>query len=210
MIWLFVLTSSLWLFWTDDSAVNMYILHSGNSLIWIQVIVNALYLVNVKLTSVFHCRPWGIFRNRSRNTYLYSLLLSLQPLFPGLNPYLDEGCQHPPLRTVVDTCAAQLLYECQSELLSYFTELIQIRCTVAWPRVLTGFFCCCYRMSIISHRETLCLCSLNRCSYLPLQPTLQKLPLLLAKVQILKILETAFLCLLSMAVLSVEGLTTAE
>lgn len=140
MIWLFVLTSSLWLFWTDDSAVNMYILHSGNSLIWIQVIVNALYLVNVKLTSVFHCRPWGIFRNRSRNTYLYSLLLSLQPLFPGLNPYLDEGCQHPPLRTVVDTCAAQLLYECQSELLSYFTELIQIRCTVAWPRVLTGFF----------------------------------------------------------------------
>lgn len=27
-------------FWIDDSAVNMYILHSGNSLIWIQVIVN--------------------------------------------------------------------------------------------------------------------------------------------------------------------------
>lgn len=138
MIWFFVLTSSLWFFWTDDSAVNMYILHSGNSLIWIQVIVNAFYLVNVKLTSVFPWRIWGIFRNWYRNTYLYSLLLSLQPLFPGSIPYLD-GYQQP-LRTVVDTCAAQLLYECQSELLGYFTELIQIRCTVAWSRVLTRYF----------------------------------------------------------------------
>ena len=37
----FVSISLLWFFWTDDSAVNMYILHSGNSLIWIQVMVHA-------------------------------------------------------------------------------------------------------------------------------------------------------------------------
>lgn len=35
---------------------------------------------------------------------------------------MDEGCQHP-LGTVVDTSAAQLLSECQSELLSYFNRV---------------------------------------------------------------------------------------
>lgn len=40
-LWLFVLTLLLWFFCTDESAVNMYVLHSGNSLIWIQVIAEA-------------------------------------------------------------------------------------------------------------------------------------------------------------------------
>ena len=40
-LWLFVLTLLLWFFWADESAVNMYVLHSGNSLIWIQVIAEA-------------------------------------------------------------------------------------------------------------------------------------------------------------------------
>lgn len=63
---------------------------------------------------------------------------------------------------------------------------------------------CCYRTYIISHRETPCLCSLNQYSCLHLQRTSQKLPLLLAKVQILKILKIAFLFLSSVAILSVK------
>lgn len=46
------------------------------------------------------------------------------------------------------------------------------------------FFC--FRIYAISHREMLCLCSLNQYYYLLLQQTLQKLLLLPAKVQIFK------------------------
>lgn len=128
------------------------------------------------------------------NTCLYYFLLAFKPILPCSSPYLDEGCQHPFVPSqahLLSSCSV-----CQSELLRHFNRvdsnwisLLQLR-AVLW-------IVFCYRMYIISHREMPCLCSLNQYSYLLPQQTLQKLPLLLAKVRILKILEIVFLFSLS-------------
>lgn len=122
--------------------------------------------------------------------------MSLKPFaFPCLSPHLDEGCVHPFMLLQNSSSLPLLLSSCclcQSELLSRFNRVDSTWITLCPAKSsIVDYFC--YRMYIISPREMSCLCSLNQCSYLLPQRTLQKLLLLLAKVQILKMLATVFL-----------------
>ena len=207
MRWPFVLISLLWFFWTDDSAVNMYILHSGNSLIWIQVILNTCvkYSLNLQvyislqnmrifertLVSVIFCFHWNPF--------------SLAWAHIWMKVVSTPSCYYRIARVITPLLNSCSL--CQSELLSRFNRVDSTWISLH-PNKSSIVDCFCYRMYVISPREMSCLCSLNRYSYLLPQRTLQKLLLLLAKVQTFKCWRLSFCVRRSVAMTLVLSVMT--
>lgn len=135
----------------------------------------------------------------------FSFALIYTP-FPLLEPILGWRLPAPP-----SYCYRHMLGSCLYASLSYLVLLTESNWINTPLKILMWIFFFFGRTYIISHRKMLCLCSLNQYSFLLLQQTLQKSPLSLAKVQILKILETVyFRYLVMIAIPSVKCLRTAE
>lgn len=88
----------------------MYILHSGNSLIWIQVMVNAYIEYMLTLQACVSSQNMSVFQGQIQKHLSLCPFAFTETHFPRLAPPLGVSCQHP-LHTVVAPSAEQLLYE---------------------------------------------------------------------------------------------------